>query len=65
MPHRVQLYLIKKLHQITAYRHYQLLSLLLYLIKKLHQITARTNITLYTESYILLRNYIKSQLSSS
>jgi len=35
---------------------------LLYLIKKLHQITARAVGGKSGDSYILLRNYIKSQL---
>ncbi len=35
-----QLYLIKKLHQITAIRLAKQYGLKLYLIKKLHQITA-------------------------
>ncbi len=38
---RITLYLIKKLHQITAIMFGVMLLLWLYLIKKLHQITAR------------------------
>ena len=56
------LYLIKKLHQITAGDADEQSSVPLYLIKKLHQITARNRQRYARSSYILLRNYIKSQL---
>ena len=61
MPDQQLLYLIKKLHQITATTEKYEQIQELYLIKKLHQITAKQIVSKDGVSYILLRNYIKSQ----
>ena len=54
------LYLIKKLHQITAREQADLAIKALYLIKKLHQITAQA-ISWLPANRLYLINYIKSQ----